>query len=77
MVFTIYGHVGHLGHVTWTIYLNFRSPLHMDALHEVWLKLAKQCKRRRSLKLWTTDDGWTPDHGHPINSPCEPSAQVS
>ena len=25
-VFTIYGHGGHLGHVTWTIYINFRSP---------------------------------------------------
>ena len=33
MVFIIYGHGGHLGHVTWTIYINFRSPflrmLHM------------------------------------------------
>ena len=25
-VFTIYGRGGHLGHVTWTIYLNFRFP---------------------------------------------------
>ena len=25
-VFTIYGHGGHLGHVTWTIYTKFRSP---------------------------------------------------
>ena len=25
-VFTIYGRCGHLGHVTWTIYINFRSP---------------------------------------------------
>ena len=25
-VFTIYGHGGHLGHVTWTIYKNFRPP---------------------------------------------------
>ena len=25
-VFTIYGHGGHLGHVTWTIYIKFRSP---------------------------------------------------
>ena len=24
-VLTIYGHGGHLGHVTWTIYINFRS----------------------------------------------------
>ena len=22
----IYGHGSHLGHVTWTIYINFRSP---------------------------------------------------
>ena len=32
-VFTIYGHGGHLGHVTWTIYINFCSSftrrLHM------------------------------------------------
>ena len=32
-VFAIYSHGGHLGHVTWTIYTNFRSPflrmLHM------------------------------------------------
>ena len=31
--FAIYSHGGHLGHVTWTIYINFRSPflrmLHM------------------------------------------------
>ena len=26
MVFTIYGRGGHLGHVTWTIYINFLSP---------------------------------------------------
>ena len=25
-VFAIYCHGGHLGHVTWTIYTNFRSP---------------------------------------------------
>ena len=33
MVFTIYGHGGHLGHVASIIYINFRSPflrmLHM------------------------------------------------
>ena len=32
-VFTKYGRDGHLGHVTWTIYINFSSPfprrLHM------------------------------------------------
>ena len=24
--FTIYRHGGHIGHVTWTIYITFRSP---------------------------------------------------
>ena len=28
-VFSIYGHAGHLGHVTWAIYINFRSPFPM------------------------------------------------
>ena len=26
-VFAIYSHGGHLGHVTWTVYINFRSHL--------------------------------------------------
>ena len=80
MVFTIYGHGGHLGHVTWTTYINFRSPF-LRMLH---MKFGFNLQRRRSLKLWTdddgrrtTDDGRTPEHGHPISSPCEPVAQVS
>ena len=28
-IFTIYGHGGHLGHVTWTIYTNFCYPFQM------------------------------------------------
>ena len=28
-VFTIYGRGGHLGHLTWTIYINFGSPFPM------------------------------------------------
>ena len=31
-VFNIYGHGGHPGHVTWTIYINFRSPF-LRVLH--------------------------------------------
>ena len=30
------------------------------------------------MKSWTdADDGRTTNNGHPISSPCEPSAQVS
>ena len=36
-VFTIYGHGGHLGHVTWTIYTNFLFPLPKEAPHKIWL----------------------------------------
>ena len=32
MVFTIYGHGDHLGHVTWNIYINFGSPF-LSMLH--------------------------------------------
>ena len=54
-------------------------PLPIYASYKIWLWLAKRFQRRRSLKLWTdgrrTDgrtDGRTPDHGHPLSSPCEP-----
>ena len=36
-VFTIYGHGGHLGHVTWTIYINFCS-----LFQRRWMLLAKR-----------------------------------
>ena len=38
-VFTIYGHGGHLGHVTWTIYLNVHSLFTRGGggPHEIWL----------------------------------------
>ena len=58
-----------------TLEMTFRVKT-VEAPHKISTRLAKQFQRRRSLKLWTTD-GRTPDHGHPISSPCEPSAQVS
>ena len=68
---SIFEHGGHLGNVTWIIYINFRSPfpsrVHMKFGFD-WFQ------RRRSLKMWTdNDDGRrTPDHGYTISSPCEP-----
>ena len=37
-VFTIYGCCGHLCHVNWTIYINFRSPppLPKEVSHKSW-----------------------------------------
>ena len=38
-VFTIYGHGGHLGHMTWTIDNNYglSFPLPKEAPHKIWL----------------------------------------
>ena len=37
-VFTIYGHGGHLGHVTRTIHINCLSfPIPKEAPYEIWL----------------------------------------
>ena len=66
---------------SWSCDLDFaiklEMPLPKEAPHKISTRSAKRFQRRRSLKLWTTDDGRTPDHGHPISSPCEPSAQAS
>ena len=41
--FTIYRRGNHLGHVTWTIYINFRPPpLPKEAPQEIWHQLAGQ-----------------------------------
>ena len=38
-VLVIYNHGGHLGHVTWTIYTNFRSPI----LGMLYMKFGFDC----------------------------------
>ena len=71
-------HGGHLGHVTWIIYINFRSPfprrLHMKFGFDWSVSEEKkfenvngrrQRRRRRRRQR-------TPDHGYTISSPCEP-----
>ena len=60
-VFTIYGHGGHLGHVTQMPQTNFHSP-YPKRLHIDWPrgfgeeKIFEHCGR-------------TPDHEYPISSP--------
>ena len=89
--------------MTWTIYINFRSPFSLALIgqavseekifeivnkddfreiFEYYGNIHVYCPKLRAdqpLKLWTDDDDdrQTPEHGHPINSPCEPLAQVS
>ena len=36
-VFTIYGHGGHLGHVTWIFLYTYLLPLPIDASHKISL----------------------------------------
>ena len=55
-VFVIYGHDGHLGHVTKTVWRNFRSPQPTEPPYTIWLQLVQWLLRRRCLKRWQTDD---------------------
>ena len=51
-------------------------PLPKEAPRKI--QLDRPWFQRRSLTLWTTDDDErTPDHCHPISSPCESSAQLT
>ena len=73
-VFTISGHDGHLGHVTWKVLF----PHAMEAPYEIWLWLAKQFLRRRCIKSvdddgrQTVTDDWRQGPTYTISSPIQP-----
>ena len=72
MIFTIWGHYCHLGHLTQMPRSKLSFPLPKEAPHKIRLWLAKWFQRRRCLKLLTTTDGrrtTTPDHKYNISSP--------
>ena len=50
-VFTIYGHGGHVGHVTQLIYINFHfySPLKLS--YELWFQIALLFLRKTSFNF--------------------------
>ena len=72
-VFTIYGHGGHLGHVTKTIWTNFRSPI-LRSLHMKYeFNWPSSFRGEDVWKCWRTTDGRTDDgrrsHWYTISSP--------
>ena len=68
--FAIYNYGGHLGHVTWTIYINLRFPF-LRVLH-MKFGFGWQNGFREDV-----DDGRTPEQGFHISLPFEPTSQVS
>ena len=54
--FTIYGHGGHFGNVTWTVRTNLRSSHPMEFPRELWLQSAERFPRTRSLKMLNLSD---------------------
>ena len=59
MVFTIYGHGGHLGHVTRTIWINFHSPI-LRSLHMKFeFNWPSGFRGEDVWKCWRTDGGVT------------------
>ena len=75
-VLTIYGRIGHLGHVIWTMYTTFPPPSHAGSKRNLAL-IGKAVSEKIFENDGQMDDGRTPDHGYTINSPGEPTAQVS
>ena len=56
----IYGHGGHVGIVTWTIWTNFRSHPH-EAPQEIWLQSASKEKKLGNVESewpWTKVNEW-------------------
>ena len=71
-VFTIYWQGGHLGHLTWTIYINFGSPF-PRRLHIKMSLIGHAVSKTTTFEIV---DGRTtgrrrlkPDHEYPISSP--------
>ena len=73
-VFTIYGRGGHLGHVTRTIWTNFRSPI-LRSLHMKYeFNWPSSYRWEDVWKCWRTTDGRTTNdggrsHWYTISSP--------
>ena len=65
-VMAIYSHGGHLGHVTRTIYTNFRSP-YLRMLH-MKLALIDQAVSEEKIFKIVNVGRRTPEHGYTINS---------
>ena len=72
-VFTIYGHGGHLGHVTQTPRTNFRFLLPKEAPYKCFDRTSAVLEKMFEIvndgRRTSTDDGRTPDHEYPIRSP--------
>ena len=73
-VFTIYGHGGHLGHVTQTLRTNFCSPIPLRLHMKFGFDWLSRFGQEVVWKVWT--NGWTTDHGYTISSPMSLKAQV-
>ena len=81
-VFTIYGHGGHLGHVTQTPRTNFCSPIPLRLYmkfnfdrpngfgEDLWKWWTTDGRR------WIDDDGRMTDHGYTISSPISSSELI-
>ena len=59
-VFTIYAHGGHLGHVTWTVWINIFPPFHKGSVWNLTLigrvvsekKMFQECGRRQTTETY-------------------------
>ena len=66
MVFTIYRHGGHLGYMTWTIYISFHSPF-LAMLHIFSLALiGKVVSEKKIIEYYGQIQVYSPEVGADI-----------
>ena len=63
-VFTIYRQCSHLGHVTWTIYINFRSPFPRRLHIKFGFDWSSGFREERRFKVVNNDDDDNNEDGH-------------
>ena len=74
--FTIYGHGGRLGHMTWTVCTNFRSPIPWRRHMKIDFDWPSGFWGEDVWRVWTTDERMTEAYlSYKLTN--EPSAQVS
>ena len=61
-VFTVYEHGGHIGHVTWTIWINFPSPIPWRRHMKFGVNQPSNFQEKEVWKCWISDWPWTKIH---------------
>ena len=66
-VFTIYSHGGHLGNMSWTVWINFRSPIRRRLLMKLGFSWPSGFRGEDVWKCWQHTYIWTTEVSSPMS----------